>query len=476
MSAELLKEHLTGRNLTDEEIDHLDAMATIRPIVRGLEDMAKVRIATGNRLVSTWMHQRGIANNQATTDEDRLKLQKERDKMLDRLRLEYTRVTDGIVGNLSETNGAKMSSESLIIATLPKPKDFKPTDIISTYAELMLIDMYVKLINDEQMGLSNLGKALDDVAIYNRWLKFIKGIGPKMAGVLLSEIDLSAPNRKPGSIITYAGIDTVFYGWYKGDDGKKVELSEDEITAWCNDHPGETNMVWNGKSVTFDIKGRDRTKVSMRDVEYTDRYGDQQVRKSLGFNPWLKTKLLGVLIPSFLKSSPRYLDGERAGNAKRIYTAEKLYGFKAPSDPKKAKEQADALLREKGHVIEDRPDYYAAVYFNYSAREQAKNALRPDDRKITAAHIHNRAARFAAKIFLQDYYVAGRTILNLPVYATYARAKLGYDHQGEFDNVTSLGFDQKNLVMDGNFKDGRHPPMISQFIAERCHGPVLETV
>ena len=57
-----------------------------------------------------------------------------------------------------------------------------------------------------------------------------------------------------------------------------------------------------------DGEGRSRKKNHLVDIEYVNKDGELATRKSITFNPFLKTKLIGVLGPSFLKSKSPYSD------------------------------------------------------------------------------------------------------------------------------------------------------------------------
>lgn len=115
--------------------------------------------------------------------------------------------------------------------------------------------------------------------------------------------------------------------------------------------------------------GRSRRDVIM--VTYTDKYGVEKEKKSIGYNPFLKTKLIGVLGTSFL----------RAG--------------------KDAK--------------------YAAIYYDYKNRQ----ANRPDCQELRPVILHRRAIRYAVKMFLSDLWYAWRELEGLPTGDPYEVAKLG---------------------------------------------------
>ena len=109
------------------------------------------------------------------------------------------------------------------------------------------------------------------------------------------------------------------------------------------------------------------------DREYVTADGEVKTRKSITFNPFLKTKLVGVLAGSFLKQTP---------------------------------------------------NQYRTVYDNY------KHRIESDSRHVdkTLGHRHNMAMRYMVKMFLIDLYKAWRQIEGLPVAPSFHEGKLGHRH------------------------------------------------
>ena len=152
-----------------------------------------------------------------------------------------------------------------------------------------------------------------------------------MAGVVVSEIDI-AKAKYPSSLWKYAGLD-----------------------------------------VAEDGAGRSRKSEHLIDVDYVNKKGEPAQRKSLTFNPFLKTKLIGVLASSFL----------RAGDNK-----------------------------------------YSQIYRGYKHRLESRLDLKEESK----GRRHNMANRYMIKMFLVDLYLAWRKLEGLPVSPTYDEAKLGHQH------------------------------------------------
>ncbi len=279
----------------------------LKTMVRGAYDIQKLRIQMGNRIVGTFKVKLGQAPGA-----DEYSIDAEGREILDRLRKHYKLLTDGV-------------------AKFPVRAKFKADGVIDSYTELCLIAEYVELDDQEKKHFRRLTAVLEDFPIFNEFLEPIKGIGPAMAGVIISEIDI-AKARHPSSLWKYAGLD-----------------------------------------VAGDGKGRSRRTEHLVERYYINKDGEAAKRNGITFNPFLKTKLVGVLASSFLKATPnKYRD---------IYD-----GYK--------------------HRLEQHPGH----------AEKSKGRR------------HNMAMRYMVKMFLIDLYTKWRTLEGLPVSLPYHEAKLGMKH------------------------------------------------
>lgn len=282
----------------------------IRTIVRGVYDIQKLRIQVGNRIAAN--HKAKLGQLPGQKEEDGI--DSEGLKILDMIRKEYDRVTDGFVA-------------------FPKQKTFKGTELISSYTELVMVSQYVELLRDEGSHFHRLEGVLNEVPIYTEFLSGVRGIGPALAGVIISEIDITR-SKYPSSIWKYAGLD-----------------------------------------VAQDGAGRSRKSEHLATVTYTGRDGEEHQRRGLTFNPFLKTKLIGVLGTSFLR-----LGGD-----------------------------------------------YRIIYDNYKHRLENN----PVHQEKSKAQRHNMAIRYMIKRFLVDLYKAWRPLEGLEVHPEYSEAKLGLVHQSQ---------------------------------------------
>ncbi len=281
---------------------------SIRPMVRGLYQTQKLRIQTGNRIVACFKSKLGQEPGVAEKDS----ISKEGMELLDRLRAEYKLLADGT-------------------KKLYKLKNFDGCELISELAEVSMIGYYDKMCMAEDESTNMLKKIIKSEDLWKNWLENVKGIGPMMAGVLFSEIDIYKATYS-SSLWKLAGVD-----------------------------------------VAQDGAGRSRREEHLIDVAYINKKGEDAIRKSITFNPFLKTKLLGVLAPSFLKCKGKYSE----------------------------------------------------IYYEY------KNRLinHPNHKSKEKIHIHNMSMRYMIKRFLVDLYVNWRTIEGLPVAPEYSEAKLGLIHK-----------------------------------------------
>ena len=285
-------------------------MSNLKTIVRGAYDIQKNRIQTGNRLVGNFKAKLGQAPSEKEDTID-----KEGQQVLLNLRRSHKLLTEGV-------------------ASFPRQATFKGDEVISDYTELCLVDNYLELEAQEKAHFRRLGNILKGYPIYNEFLEGVTGVGPAMAGVMLSEIDITKAEY-PSSLHKYAGLD-----------------------------------------VASDGQGRSRRKEHLEDSEYTDKDGEVKTKKGITFNPFLKTKLVGVLGSSFIKQSP------------------------------------DKCV-------------YRKIYDDYKHRLEHMDA----HKEKSKGHRHNMSVRYMVKIFLVDLYNAWRRLEGLPVAPTYNEAKLGKVHK-----------------------------------------------
>lgn len=217
--------------------------AAVTAIVRGAYDIQGLRMQTGLRLCANFRAKLKLSEDGAADADDEGELSDKAKSIIDMLKASYKTLTEGIAKN----------------RTMPAKQGFVGDEVISTYAELALVDQFVALEKEESRQFRYLQSILEDVPIFTSYLSQQKGIGPAMAGVLISTLD---PHRAPyvSSFWSYAGLD-----------------------------------------VAPDGRGRSRREEHLVERPYIDKNGDAKMRQSVTYNPWLKTKLF-VLASSFMRS------------------------------------------------------------------------------------------------------------------------------------------------------------------------------
>lgn len=387
-------------------------LAVIRTMVRSAYDLQNLRIQMGNRVTASFKQKLGMRQDgMSETD-----LEKQEKKLLDQLRASYNRITDAIV----EEHGEDIKS-----GKLPTEKKFVGDPLITHYSELLLVDNYMNTLRTEERHFRDMEKILKKIPIYTEFLEGVRGIGPALAGIIVSEIDITK-SEYPSSLWKLAGLDVVHIGKYTDDKGKEHTLRGYEIDAFYADPSNSDKpLLAEGKyPVSFEAVGRSRKDFCLVRKAYVNKDGEAAERDSITFNPFLKTKLVGVAGTSFLRAGIATMDGKKMGAAKRLEAA-KTEGFDPKDYAEMDEDQAVIIyLRAKGHTVVVEPSPYAVIYANY------KNRLKNDPRHAdkTDLHVHNMAIRYMVKRFLVALYQEWRKLEGLVVAPEYSEGVLGKTH------------------------------------------------
>lgn len=147
-------------------------------------------------------------------------------------------------------------------------KAIKATDdleIIKSEIDYNMAEQYVALLNQEQQISKFISKLVKEHPMWDRFFESVDGCGPLMAAVCISYLDIHKA-RYVSSFWSYAGVGTR-----------------------AADDPDAPRVAMSRKALV--------------DAVYLDKDGNVQMRKSIGYNDFLHTKLLGVLGDSFVKRS-----------------------------------------------------------------------------------------------------------------------------------------------------------------------------
>lgn len=307
----------------------------LRNLISGYYDIQKLRISTGNRIVQSFNTQMGQAPSHSQEEMD-----KDAEKMIQILRKEYMRITDAYVNgsyvnkNKETIEVSKNSSIKKIIDELNKNKEADVV-LIKSNLDYDLMSTYISLLETEEKTKKIISKEVEKHPLWDAFFKDVKGCGPLMSAVCISYFDVHKA-RHVSSFWKYAGLDTVDV---ENEDGTHVR------------------------------EGRSKRHTEIK--EYLSKDGTIKEKNSLTYNPILKTKLLGVLGPSFLKKP----------------------GCK-----------------------------YEQIYRDY--RNRLENRSDSDD--ITDLHKYRMANRYMVKQFVRDLWVCWRGMEGYEISEPYEVAKLGY--------------------------------------------------
>jgi len=285
----------------------------IRCACRSFYDLQKLRIQSGNRITAAFRIKLGLESSEAEENNE------EASELLKELRSEFKRITDGVK---RITRNIKIDSP-----------------LITSMSELSLIEAYERQLEAEAIHEKAILSELRSERIWKEFLLDVRGVGPLMGGVILSEIDITKCNSI-SALWAYCGLDVVVT-----TDEKTGEIKEE---------------------------GRSKKAHHLKPKTYTDREGEVKETVGITFNPFLKTKMIGVLGTSFLRSGGSYKD----------------------------------------------------IYDGYKNRLQNH----PKHKDKTKLHKHNMAVRYMIKEFLADLWTKWREIEGLPVRSRYAEEKLGIVH------------------------------------------------
>lgn len=401
-----MSDSVTSVDTGSQEADVLKQQ--IRCLIANVYDLQKLRISAGNRLVQSFYLQLGVAPSTSPDDVD-----KEEKKMIDRLKAEYKRITDAVAEN-------NKSIKSNIKALRESDEEGKRLTLIHNDQDFKLVESYTYLLKAEEESTKSLDKYVKQHKLWDAFFADIKGCGTLMSAVCIAYLDPYVA-KYPSSFFRYCGMDTVqdedkdgnklylekvegvvtgvkvreAYGYYnsegqyfgkvqmtdnlsdegnilfKGEDGGLYE--QRQLTKVVD---GQEMLIYeeveSGKEYVGDVvvsqHGRKMGDTEM--IEYVDAEGNRKLKRSITYNPFVKTKLMGVLTGCLIKAK----------------------------DP-----------------------VYSKIYYDYKAR--LDNSPRYEG--YTPAHKNMMAQRYMIKQFLRNLHTEWRHLEGLPIYEPYEVEKLG---------------------------------------------------
>jgi len=312
----------------DEQREYTDEERCIRTFVRMRIDFQKARIRLGNQIFQNFRMKLGLNSSEPT------ETNKEADSFLKQLKKEHDRLSDAIVG-LSKKRAEKYIKDE--------------GGVISSYFEYEMTSEYIESLLREQRVDKMIGKLVKEFPIWNKCMSHIVGLGPVIAGSILAFVDIHK-SESVSAFWRYCGVDVR----PNGQGASKMYPKKNE--------KGEPNPPGN-----YVIQ------------EYINSKGELDVKKSLGYGTFLKSKLLGVLPGSILKQQ------HRPGN------------------------------------------YYAPIFYN--TRKMYQN--HPNHSWKSPLHIQRMANRKMVQIMLMHIWICWRTLEGLDIKQPYHERVLGKTHKGE---------------------------------------------
>jgi len=226
-----------------------------------------------------------------------------------------------------------------------------------------------KQAKDQEKSIEKmLKKVLERFPIYTSWLKDVKGIGEVGAGWLIGEFDIFVATTV-SKMWQYSGFNP---GLVRG----KKRIAKAKYKAEMGEIISEMDNIKSG--------GKDYI-IQSNEMIRGDRPTEGFV---LPYNKNLRTHLIGVMAPNFVKQQTNY-------------ALEFYYPYKT------------RLENEESIVIN-------------TGKERKGDGKAWKD--VSKGHRNNAALRYMMKMFLKDLYVAWRDIEGLPVRPSYAEEYLGKKH------------------------------------------------
>lgn len=298
----------------------------------------------------------------------------------------------------------------------------------------------------EDIALKDIEACLDRVPFYVHVLsdkKAFRGIGPTMAGVILSSFDIHRSDTV-SKMWALAGLRPM--ACYRCKSCQSV-VSEAEGTFW---HPKIDKI----KCVTKPNETRELT----RDQVYESANAQRaQAGVKLNFNKWLRTKLVGVLGPVILKMTtfhcPKCMD--KMANLKdedRKATEFYFHPARKENDERKPCEWSARKVEKEALVRVDAP--FRKFYDDYKHRKTQAGW------GVSDGHRHNASVRYMVKMILLDIHTKWRKFEGLPVRPTYQEQYLGHVHHEEqithIGEVSQRSDDIHTASADRDGKDNRY--------------------
>ncbi len=257
----------------------------------------------------------------------------------------------------------------------------------------------------EEDGFKEVKRLLKGVPIYEHWLKNQKGVGPAMAGIIVSEIDIARADTA-SKLWAFCGLaveNTLTAIAIKNatpDDLEAVIGPETMAKLDLLEFGGELIVSAKADLKTSELKLLEQ---SLDSFEWSEVITGTAQRRKKGekakYNPWMKSKMLTVLGGSFIKSNSPW---------RKFYD-----DYKA----RKQNQQVRLCMLCKGTKV-----------FDKKPCGNCNGTGGPCAWGRSDAHRHQASLRYMVKMFLLELHKQWRTLEGLPLRPPYAEQYLGIKH------------------------------------------------
>ena len=233
------------------------------------------------------------------------------------------------------------------------------------------------LLDIEKQLTKQLNTLLKQVPVWNYWLKDVKGVGPRLAGAILSRI-----------AVKYQVVE-------KLDNVTEIQR---RFAVKFQNKPGYLIPVYRGIQAFPNV-----SKLwAYCGLHVEDGVAPRRRRgERVDWNPTLKMLLLGRLATSFIRTARGEKYEQIYRKQKSYYMSPEKYG-PALQDPRKCPRYEECIKR---------------------LRQAAKRLGRMEKHPPCRAHIDAMARRYMIKEFVKDLWIEWRKAENLPIFPPYWEAR-----------------------------------------------------
>ena len=325
------------------------------------------------------------------------------------------------------------------------------SDYINNYTIYMSCMIYDNFVKNEARAEKAMSKVVAEHPIWVNVISQEKGLGPVSAARLIANIDIEGTNH-PSSIIKYVGLDQVIV---RPDHSKNVAMSKKELhDIVCMLHKDwqiiNRNTTLDGmpelNEDTYDIKYKSDCLPVYNAYKTVDKvFKDMESGKVTNIEDILNYPNMNAIVDYIWKNmvvveritvdGPDYVIQKRARN--KADTSISTYLTKDGKVELKgglgynASMKSTVLAIIVGSFLKTKNPTYSKIYNDSKERQRQQcieNGINPEDKGMKN-RIHKRAIRVTGQRFLENYWIACRQFLGLPLNGgTYYEGKIQGRH------------------------------------------------